>query len=64
MKISKMKLEIAMARLKMNRDDLVKKTGMPAPTVYNVYSRGSCKPATAGRLAEALNVDITEILED
>ena len=39
MKISKTKLEIAMARLKMNRDDLVKKSGMPAPTVKCLFQR-------------------------
>lgn len=64
MKVDKRKLEIAMARAKLNRDMLAEKAGMPIPTVCNVYSRGSCKPATVGRLAEALGVDVTEILAD
>lgn len=63
MKISKSKLEIAMARAELNRDTLAKKANMPIPTVCNVYTRGTCKPATAGRLAKALGVDVTEILE-
>lgn len=64
MKIDKRKLEIAMARAKLNRDTLAEKAGMPIPTVCTVYSRCTCKPATAGRIADALGVDVTEILED
>lgn len=63
MKISKRKLEIAMARAELNRDTLAKKADMPIPTVCNVYTRGTCKPATAGRIAKALEVDVTEIME-
>lgn len=37
------------------------KDGMPIPTVSDVYTRGSCKPANTGRIAEALGVDVTEI---
>lgn len=64
MKVDKKKLEIAMARAKLNRDTLAAKAGMPIPTVHNVYSRGTCKPATLGRISEALGVDVTEILAD
>ena len=64
MRIDKRKMEIAMARLKLNRDTLAAKANMPIPTVCNVYTRGTCKPATAGRIAEALEVDVTEILAD
>lgn len=63
MKINKRKLEIAMARAKLNRDALANKAGMPIATVCNVLSRGTCKPATLGRIAEALGCDVTEILE-
>ncbi len=63
MKISKSKIEIAMARAELNRNDLSKKSGLPIPTICNVYSRGTCKPATAGKIASALGVDVTEIIE-
>lgn len=63
MKVSKEKLEIAMARAKLNRDDLARKAKMPVPTVCNVYKRGTCKPATVGKIAEALGIDVTEIIE-
>lgn len=64
MKISKKKLEIAMARAKMNRNELAKKANMPVPTICNVYRRGTCKPKTAGKIAETLKCDVTEIIED
>lgn len=64
MKINKSKLEIAMARSELNRNTLAEKADMPVPTVCNVLTRGTCKPATAGKIAKALNVDVTEILED
>lgn len=64
MKLDKKKLEIAMARAKLNRDTLAVKSGLPHPTVCTVYSRCTCKPATAGRIAEALGVDVTEILAE
>lgn len=64
MKISKKKLEIAMARAKLNRNELAEKAGMPVPTICTVARRESCKPGTVGRIADALGVDVTEILED
>ena len=64
MKLDKRKLEIAMARAKLNRDGLAAESGLPNPTVCTVYQRCTCKPATAGRIADALGVDVTEILED
>ena len=63
MNISKEKLEIAMARAKMNRNKLAEKAEMPVSTICNLYTRGRCKPATAGRIAEALGIDVVEILE-
>ena len=62
-KVDKRKLEIAMARAQLNRNELSQKAKMPVPTICNVYKRGSCKPATVGKIAEALGVDVTEIIE-
>lgn len=64
LKVDKKKLEIAMARAKLNRDMLAVKAKMPIPTICNVCTRGTCKPATLGRIADALGVDVTEILVD
>lgn len=64
LKISKRELEIAMARAELNRNTLAKKADIPIPTICNVLTRGTCKPATAGRIAKALECDVTEILVD
>ena len=64
LKIEKGKLEIAMARAELNRNTLAERADMPIPTVCNVFTRGTCKPATAGRIAKALGVDVTEIIEN
>lgn len=63
MKLDRRKLEIAMARAKLNKHDLAEKADMPIPTIGSICKRESCKPATAGRLADALGVDVTEIIE-
>ena len=64
MKINRYKLEIAMARAKIDRTELAEKAGVPFSTICTVYRRKSCKPITAGRIADALGVDVTTILED
>ena len=63
MKISKKKIEIAMARNCMNTVDLQKTTGMPRPTVDNVISGKNARPGTVGRIAKALGVDVMDIIE-
>lgn len=58
------KLSVAMARACLNTYDLAKEANMPIPTVNNVISGRSVKPATIGRIARALGVDVTELIED
>ena len=64
MKANKKKLELAMAMVCMNTDDLQKASNMPRPTLNNVISGRNVRPGTIGRVAKALNVDVTEIIED
>lgn len=64
MKANKRKLELAMAKECMNAEDLRATSGMPRTTVNNVIAGRSVRPATIGRIAKALGVDVTEILED
>lgn len=64
MKIDTNKLEVAMARACMNTADLQKKAGIPRSTVDNAMSRNKgVRPATAGRIAKALGIDVVEIIE-
>lgn len=64
MKANRQKLTLTMARACVNTADLQKATGMPMPTVKNVMTGRSVLPATIGKVAKALGVDVTEILED
>lgn len=64
LKADRRKLETAMARACMNTEDLQKASGMPRPSINNVIAGKNIRPGTIGRIAKALNVDVTEILED
>ena len=56
MKANRNKLELAMAKACMSTAELQKAAEMPRPTLNNVISGKSAKPATIGRIARALGV--------
>lgn len=64
MKVNGKKLRLAMARACMNTADLSEKAEMPTQTINGVLRGRSIRPATLGRIAKALGVDVTEILEE
>lgn len=64
MKADKNKLQIAMARACMTTADIEKITGMPRPTLNNVIIGRSVTPVTIGKVAKALECDVTDLLED
>lgn len=63
MKADRKKLEIAMARACMSPNDIQVKTKMPRPSINNVICGKSVRPETVGKIAKALGVDVTEIIE-
>ena len=63
MKADRRKLELAMAAACMTTKQLAEASQMPRPSVTNVISGRSVKPATLGRVAKALGVDVTSIVE-
>lgn len=63
MKINKQKLEVAMAKECMNTFDLCKATEMKYQMFRRIFNGGNCKPATIGKIAAALGVDVTEFIE-
>lgn len=63
MKADQKKLELAMARACMSTGDLVRMSAMPRPTVNKVIMGRNVRPATIGRIARALDVDVTDIME-
>lgn len=63
MKISKSKLTLALARKCWNQRDLRDNAIVSAQTILNLNKGKSVLPATVGKIASALGVDVTEIIE-
>ena len=61
MRIDRRKYMLARARACMGQKDL-EAAGIPRGTLCTAL-RGNVKPETAGKIAKALGVDVTEIIE-
>ena len=64
LKVDQDKVQLQMARRRMNPYDLCSKAGISYASYRRIMKEGGCKIATLGKLATALGVDVTEILED
>lgn len=62
MRIDRKKLELAKARACMGTKDLIA-TGIPKGTLCRIVSGEDARPETIGKIAKALGVDVTEIIE-
>lgn len=63
MRANTVSIKIAMAKECLTTIDVCKRAEMPKTTLNNVLSGRSVRPATLGRVAKALNVDVREIME-
>lgn len=63
MKLNRQKYELARARACMSFNDLVK-AGVPKGSLCRIISGAEARPETIGKIAKALGVDVTEIIED
>ena len=63
MKLNRNKYMLARARACMGQKDL-EAAGIPKGTLCRIVGGGDMRPETAGKIAKALGVDVTEILED
>lgn len=63
MKISKEKLLVLMARQAVNPYGLCDKAGICYASYRRITNGAICKPATIGKIARALGVDVTEIID-
>lgn len=64
MKLSKEKLDIIMAQKQMYIKEICEASGLPKETFKQARSGArNPKPKTIGRIAAALGVDVTEIIE-
>lgn len=63
MLVNAQKLEIALARACLNIPQLAKKAELPYQTVKNAKMGKNVNPATVGKIAIALGVDPTDIVQ-
>lgn len=63
MKLDRKKFAIARARACMGQKDF-EEAGIPKGTLCRAMSGRSLKPETLGKIAKALGVDVTEIIEN
>lgn len=64
MRIDNRKYQLACARACMNTKDVIEKAGVKRGTFSTCMSRQGGSPATIGRIARALGVDVLDILAD
>ncbi len=64
MKINRKKLNIILATKEMTITDVAEKAGISRARAYSILNSVSIFPATAGRIANALEVDVAELLEE
>lgn len=63
MKINNSKLQIALATACMNPYDLCKAVNIQYQTYRRISAGHKCKPATAGKIAKALNVPVEQLID-
>ena len=61
--ISKEKIQILLAREKVTASEFCENAGMSRNRFYAMLRQKGVTPKTAGKLADALGVDVTEIIE-
>ncbi len=64
MKISAKKIEILMARKNLAHKDLADRSGISRQNLTVIKQRGNCTPRLAMKIADGLDVDVTEIMEE
>ena len=63
-RINARKVEAMLARDSLTRTEVSKRSGISRQSVSCILQRGTCSTVNAGRLARALGVDVTEIMEE
>lgn len=64
MLVSEKQVQIHMAKALMNPYDLCKEADIQYKTLRRILNGGKAKPATIGKIAKALNIQVEELLED
>lgn len=65
MKINRTSVDVALSRSDLGSyAELARRMGCSAQNLSVILNRGSCKPATAGKIAAALGVPLEDLLEE
>lgn len=62
--IDSFKIELMLADIGMTRADCSKRAGISRQNFSKILKRGTCLEATAGKIAKALGVPVSEIAKD
>lgn len=62
MQLDRKKIDICLARKKMSVTDLAKAYGVSRARMYVILNQRDVTSITAGRIAEALGVDVTQLI--
>lgn len=64
MKINRTSVDIALSRSDLGSyTELARRMGCSMQNLSVILNRGSCRPATAGKIADALGVPLEEVIE-
>ncbi len=63
MRLDAVKVVSALKEKDMRQKDLIHKTGISRNTISAICNRKSCSEATAQKIAEALDMDLSELKE-
>ncbi|HAZ05306.1 MAG TPA: XRE family transcriptional regulator [Acetobacterium sp.] len=64
MRVDKIKIMVIMAKKSLNQIQLAEKTGMSRGNLSTIINGKRCKVETVVRIADALEVDYKELLEE
>ena len=64
MQLDTFKLNVILAERGISKADLAKICGISRQNISTLFTRGTCWPKTAGKVAAALGVDVTEIVRE
>ena len=64
MQINTNKVQLLLAEQGMLKTDLATKSGICRQNISIILGRGTCAPATAGKIAKALGVSVAEIAKE
>lgn len=64
MRIDTNKVILMLAKQEMTKSDLAKRCGICRQNISIILGRGTCTPATAGKIAKGLGILVDEIVKE